>query len=99
MWLVQMLKFSQHHDLQKQLIETGDRPLLYSQLQTSSECKKDKLLDYMANQLFVGTANPSKLGQPGQPLPGDWGTLLHPDDIYWGVDPLLDPKGEVSNEL
>lgn len=99
MLTIQALKFSQHARLLQKLLDTGEAPLHYCQAQSPSEAQQDKMLDWMAAQLFPGTAAPATYGKYGQPMPTNWGSLLHPDDIYWGIDPYLDQKGEISNHL
>ena len=86
-----MLKFCQHTAAAKSLADTGTAPLLYTQVPTAKEAKNDKMLDAIAKQVFAGTGN--------QPLHQSRTALLHSDDSFWGVDPILDPKGEANNFL
>lgn len=96
---VQALKFCQNDAAQKALADTGESPLLYTQIPKRGEAKNDKLLDDIAAQIFRGSDGSSRFGAFGKPLRKNWGSLLHPDDAFWGVDPILDPKGETGNHL
>jgi hypothetical protein len=96
---VQVLKFCQNATLQKALADTGDSPLLYTQIPTRGEAKNDEVLNAIAAQVFAGSDDSSRFGTHGKALPKKWGSLLHPDDAFWGVDPILDPKGETTNHL
>lgn len=90
---VQVLKFSQNAAALKVLADTGESPLLYTQIPTAGEAKNDKLLDDIAAQVFKGSDGSSRFVRK------NWGSLLHPDDSFWGVEPVLDPKGETNNHL
>lgn len=88
---VLLLKLCQHESVQKVLLDTGDLPLMYTQIPMPGQAKNDKLLDAVAGKIF------GEKDAKGQRL--NWGSLLHPDDAFWGVEPILDPKGEGSNHL
>lgn len=96
---VQVLKFCQNAVLQKALADTGASPLLYTQIPTRGEAKNDEILNAIAAQVFTGSTGTSRFGPYGKALPKNWGSLLHPDDAFWGVEPILDPKGEMTNHL
>lgn len=98
MFGVQLLKFCQHEALLSALLATGDAPLLYRQIPDPGQ-SSGQVLETLAAHLFPGTAGPSNYGEFGKPLSPTWTTLQHPDDIFWGVDPILDPAGEKGNRL
>lgn len=87
---VQALKFCQNAAAYKALTDTGDSTLLYTQIPAAGEAKNDKLLDDIAAQIFRGSDGSSSFGVLGRPLRKNWGSLLHPEDSFWGVDPILD---------
>lgn len=88
---VLLLKLCQHETIQKALADTGDAPLMYTQIPTPGQAKNDKLLAAVAGKIF------GEKDAKGQRV--NWGSLLHPDDAFWGVEPILDPKGGTSNHL
>lgn len=99
MFGLQVLKFCQHDDLLITLLETGDMPLCYNQTPKPGENSNTQFLESLAAQLSPETAVSSKYGSIGQPLSANWCSLAHPEDTFWGVDPILDPMGETSNHL
>lgn len=97
MQAVQALKLNQHQEILDALLATGELPLQYTQLPAPGASEKVNILEGLASQLFPSTAGPSRFGKFGRPLPADWVALLHPDDVFWGIDP--DSQGNNCNYL
>lgn len=88
---VMLLKLCQHEAVQKALSDTGESTLLYTQIPEPGKAKNDQLLDAIAGKVFGETDDKCERKI--------WGWLHHPDDAFWGVEPILDPKGEKANHL
>lgn len=86
---VMLLKFCQHESALKVLADTGESPLLYTQIPTGAQARNDQILNTVAAKVFG--ADKTKQS--------NFGSLLHPDDGFWGVEPILDPKGHAGNNL
>lgn len=96
---LQLLKFCQHESLLKQLLDTADLPLEYAQATAPGQASVTQVLDSFATQLAPDATPNARYGDFGKPLPPSWSTLQHPDDVFWGTDPLDGPKGNNANQL
>lgn len=99
MQAVQALKLNQHQEILDALLATGDVELHYVQIPAPGGSENVTILEGLASQLCPGKGGLSRFGEFGQPLPADWVALLHPDDVFWGIDPVANPQGDKSNHL
>lgn len=84
---IQALKFAQHPELRRQLVATGEAPLVYDQ--------------FGVRGLAMSQGDPSGIFAVylGSPPVGAEGPFVSTEDTFWGIDPLLDPEGKQSNHL
>lgn len=97
MHALQLLKFAQHSDLRKELLDTGSAKLIYAQPASAKikagEQGKNAGSDIPDFLLFyLRSLNSPTAAQ-------DMGRLLHADDIWWGTDTTIDPEASMGNKL
>ena len=72
MYGIQTLKFVQHPALQRQLLDTGVRPLAYAQVPVSSEDEDEDVTRQIMELLFPSDESAST-------------SLQHIEDYFWGT--------------